>query len=502
VPVPQRLFDAPSVLGAGASGMKPSAALWLCTTILVAGCSGVKPPAGDAPAAATWNLDCDIGHIEQALDAAWPHACAVRASHTPGYKQELWLAVNPKDPDNVVIGAKEVETAASADCVWNAVTYTKDGGRTWHDLNIGGAKYIDRAPTDPWYGYACNTDPILQFSANGDVHYGVEVYNAGFQTYDTPLREQAGSSGLLGWKILLATSHDGGATWPDVITYQPDLVTVTDYSRMVVSPKTGSILEAINHLGPDSCHVLASRDGGQTADPYAVADPLDGTDPTSVACRVIAAAPDGTVVVGFERASDTYWLRSTDDGRTWTDGNAGFPFQPIGGFEENEFRTGTNFEALYDADGTLWVVYADGSAGNADVLVRRSTDHARTWSDPVKVNDDNGTNDQFLPNIAAAADGSLHVLFLDKRWDPANKLLDATWAVSLDGGATWRNERVTAKSFDGDLGRHQSGAPFIGDYLGIDTAGDVVWGTFPDSTNGGYTVVAAARMVQAPLAQT
>jgi hypothetical protein len=420
----------------------------------------------------------------------------VRASYSPGSKTELWLGVNPTDPDNVVIGAKEVESAASADCVWNGVQVTHDGGRTWRDLNIGG-NYSDRQPTDPWFGYACNTDPMLAFSADGAVHYGVEVYNFGFQTYDTPLRQQVGSAGLLGWKILLATSRDGGDTWPEVITYQPDLVAVTDYSRMAVVPTTQTILEAINNL-PGPCHVLASRDGGRTADPpvkLANPDPAYGGG-----CQVIAASPEGTVVVG-QGGSPTHWLRSTDDGRTFLDGNAGFAYDPIAGFEENEFRTGTNFEVAYDLtdgprSGTLYVIYGDTAAGNADLFVRSSPDDGATWSEPSRVNDDNTTNDQFLPNLAVASDGSLHALFLDKRWDPENKLLDATWAVSLDGGLTWANQRVTARSFDGDLGRHQSGAPFIGDYLGIGASGNVVWGAFPDSTNGATTVVAAVRVAK------
>lgn len=474
----------------------------LALLVVLAGCvSPATPPAapGDAAAATGgWALDCTLGAVSRARDPAWPHPCAVRASWTPGFKSELWLGLNPTDPRNVVIGAKEVETAASADCVWNSVHVTHDGGRTWRDLNIGG-NYSDRVPTDPWFGYACNTDPILAFSKNGDVHYGVEVYNFGFQTYDTPLRQQVGSAGLLGWKILLATSHDGGDTWPDVITYQPDLVSVTDYSRMTVSPTTGTILEAINNL-PGPCHVLSSRDGGRSADPpvkIVAPDPMADTG-----CQVIAASPTGTIVVGASGGGSTYWYRSADDGRTFTDSSTGFTFEPIAGFEENEFRTGTNFEIAYDLTdgprkGTLYAIYGDTAAGNADLFVRSSADDGRTWSEPVRVHDDNGTNDQFLPNIAVAGDGSLHALFLDKRWDPANKLLDATWALSLDGGATWANQRVTAKSFDGDLGRHQSGAPFIGDYLGIAAVGDHVWATFPDSTNGNNTVVAAVHALRA-----
>jgi hypothetical protein len=100
-----------------------------------------------------------------------------------------------------------------------------------------------------------------------------------------------------------------------------------------------------------------------------------------------------------------------------------------------------------------------------------------------------------MGNLAVAGDGSVHVFFLDKRHDPQHRLIDVTHAVSLDGGATWRNERVTAVSFDGDLGRHQSGAPFIGDYIGVAAHGNEVWAGVPEASNGKETVVAAARSV-------
>jgi hypothetical protein len=67
--------------------------------------------------------------------------------------------------------------------------------------------------------------------------------------------------------------------------------------------------------------------------------------------------------------------------------------------------------------------------------------------------------------------------------------------MSLDGGATWTNQRVTTVSWDGDLGKHQEGFPFIGDYTGIGTSGDEVWGAFPDASNGKTTVIAAMRSV-------
>jgi hypothetical protein len=407
--------------------------------------------------------------------------------------------------------------------VWNGLAVTHDAGATWKDVTIGG-KYADRKPGDPWYGYACNTDPMFKFGADGSLHYGIELYNLGGSSANNTVQlPLVGGPVTVGWTILLATSHDGGDTWPDVVTYAPQTGTLTDdYSRMTISPTTGTIVEAINLLagapvpqlpgaaaplngvGGGFCNILTSRDGGKTADP-----PVEVTVsayPGRMACRGLAAAPDGTLVLAFRgpdegigNGRELWFAQSKDDGRTWSDATKGFTVNPLPfNFTQNKFRTGTNFEMAFDLTngsrrGTLYAVYADEGAGNADVLLRSSRDLGATWSDPARVNQDNGTNDQWLPNVAVAGDGSVHVFFFDKRWDPGDKFIDVTHAASLDGGRTWRDERVTNVSFDGDLGRHQSGAPFIGDYLGADAAGQDVWGGFPDASNGPTTVLAAAH---------
>lgn len=471
-----------------------------------AGCASNDEDDADATdstaLAGGWRLDCSMGANGRAADAAWAQECEVRASKGPGSKTETWLAINPTDPQNVVIGAKDMDSASSADCVWNVVVVTHDGGKTWKDVTIGG-KYADRQPLDPWFGYACNTDPMFQFSANGDLHYGVEVYNLGFQDYRTPLWEAVGSVGLLGWKILLATSHDGGDTWPDVITYQPDLVLVTDYSRMTVSPTTGTILEAINALTA-GCHVLASRDGGQSAEPFALTV-VGGVE----SCGSIAVSPAGVVVVGGSggllpleaSGPGVYFTRSGDDGRTFLESNFGFGYVPVEPFAQNEFRLGTHLEMIYDLTdgpnrGTLYALYAAADLDEADIFLRASSDDGRTWSEAVRVNGDLTKSHQFMGNLAVAGDGSVHVFFMDTQYDPGNKLLDVTHAVSLDGGRTWANERVSTVSFDGDLGRHQSGAPFIGDYIGVAAVGDHVWAGFPDTSGGETAVIAAAHVMK------
>src|ERR1041385_1395031 len=268
-------------------------ALPLLAALLLAGCSS-HPSASvtpEHPALSGWALDCSLGPATRAdADPAWAQDCMARASKGPAPKQETWLAINPTDPLNVVIGAKDVDPAYSSKCVWNGVFVTHDGGKTWRDVHIGGT-YAERQadPTSPYFSYDCNTDPMFQFTADGALHYGVEVYHFLGTDYNTPTHDLLGQPGLLGWKILLATSHDGGDTWPDVVTYQPDLVHPTDYSRMAVSPTTQSIVEAIGSTS-GGCHILASRDGGKTADVFRI--PL--TAKGDVPCNAIAASPTGT----------------------------------------------------------------------------------------------------------------------------------------------------------------------------------------------------------------
>jgi hypothetical protein len=481
---------------------------------VLAGCvstSSTLAPAGAPAAARGWVLDCDLGAFEQGRNASWGQACEARASHTQGPKEETWLAVNPKDPSNVVIGAKDLNPESSKECVWNGVFVTHDAGRTWTDVTIGGA-YAERQPGDPYFGYACNTDPMFQFDAKGDLHYGVEMYNLLGQNADGilpkgPVSDAMARASLIpGWKILLATSHDGGDTWPDVVTYQEDEVVVTDYSRMTVVPTTQSILESIG-AEAGGCHVLASRDGGKSADLFAV--PLG---PAGVPCRAIAASPEGTVVLaGAGRdascaspsrpCAGTFpvaFARSTDDGRTFLDAALGFQVKPIRPFNESQYRVGSGLELAYDLTdgpdaGTLYATFAASDRDEADVFVRSSRDDGRTWSEPVRVNDDEPGPHQWMPNLAVAGDGSVHVFFMDKRYTAEHRLIDITHAWSLDGGATWANERVSTLPYDGDLGVHQEGFPFIGDYLGVAAVGDDVWVGFPDASDGVTTVVAAGH---------
>jgi hypothetical protein len=106
-------------------------------------------------------------------------------------------------------------------------------------------------------------------------------------------------------------------------------------------------------------------------------------------------------------------------------------------------------------------------ARGADVRIVRSDDGGAHWGDPVTVNQDAGTSDQFQPTVAAAG-GSVVVSFLDRRLDPANTFADEWLARSGDGGATWSETRLSQQSWDPDTGApHSPTGDLLGDHQAL-----------------------------------
>jgi len=105
------------------------------------------------------------------------------------------------------------------------------------------------------------------------------------------------------------------------------------------------------------------------------------------------------------------------------------------------------------------------------------------WSAPAEVAP--GIGDRFTGELDIAPNGRIDLSFYDRSYS-ANPLVDATYATSADGGATWRTARVTPAGFDPSTwGVPSSSAlgyrPFIGDYNAIvstNTNARLVWTGF------------------------
>lgn len=491
-----------------------AAAVLVVLAVLTAGCLTGKNAPSAPPPGATAGLFQDCSVFPGMGNASWQQTCAALASpNDSDSKSEVDVAVNPTDPLNIVVASKDRDRKAS-DCVWAVAQVTKDGGKTWTTVYIGGDR-SDRAPE--LTGYQCITDPIMVFDAEGVLYYSLQAYEylPKELPVDVPQVPVVGTPSP-GSTITLARSRDGGLTWDRFVPQHEGegFVVFHDYMRMLVNPATGSVYTVWNALrnfgGPPPYYVSATlsatRDGGETVAPPVSIVAEDAPTSTQFFSG-FAATKEGDVYVTINKGEDTdggaetnVWLfKSTDDARSFTEVGKAFSFVPTPRQHgDHEFRTPSFVELAIDTSdgdhsGRLYLFWPawDAEKEESDVMSSWSDD-AVTWSPPVNVAVETA-GDQLFMRPAVGPDGAVHVLVTTQAYS-GSELLDQVLATSRDGGATWTNLRLTNVSYDGDLGIHQDGFPFIGDYNGlvVDPSGAVhaAWA----DTSTGRAEIAYARV--------
>ncbi|HUR61734.1 MAG TPA: sialidase family protein [Candidatus Thermoplasmatota archaeon] len=479
--------------------------------LALAGCfgAGTTPTTsgtGAPGAQAGYRLDCGLSN--------WNETCLVRASPNDSpSKSEIDVAVNPADPRNVFVASKDLDRKAST-CVWAVGQYTKDGGRTWNTTYLGGLA-AERGPANPLYGWHCITDPILQYESDGTLHYSLQAYE--YNPANLPyFQDPTGLASLpptMGY-MFHAISHDGGATFPTMfIQHVGDAGFVYhDYMRMGRNPRTDTVFTIWNQLSPGagSVPVVVAVKHGQTVaqPPYYFPNLSNAQDAEgqgiSLGESAVVGASDGTVYAwlsGFNSGGRAVLSLSNDDGATFTQPRQVWSFTPMDDLNGTEFRTGTSVELAVDTsggprDGCLHAVWGGkeaGTVGPSDIYARSSCDKGATWSEPVLVNALHRQDGQFMPRVSVDGHGAVHAVYMTRAYDEAHHHLwiDAEHASSTDGGKTWAQRRLTGVSFDGDLGVHQDGFPFIGDYIGISSVGDHTWMGFPHTMTGRAEIAVA-----------
>lgn len=430
-----------------------------------------------------YQLDCSLKN--------WIEDCLAHASSNDSpSKTEVDIAVNPKDPNNVFLASKDLDRKGSRTCVWSVGQVTHDAGKTWKTVYVGGTEAEREDPRHPLAGWDCITDPILAFDKEGILYYGLQAYELADDSRrqipaQSPVWTASGSG------FFLAISRDGGDTFPTIIPLAlgDGIAVLHDFPRMATNPASGAV-GTIWNAGSSAFQVIA-RNGGSSRDA-----PVYPGGPGTGFWGGYTVDKNGAwyVLLQVGGSDDFTTLRSTDDGKSYQPTSGRFQATRIAELSNAKFRAPTFFELTSDFSdgpfsGRLYCVWADGRNKNADVYFTWSDDGAKTWAEPRPIDDH--LHDQFMSRPVVDGRGTLHVVYLDRKFDPENRLLDATHAWTEDGGATWTQERLTTLSFDGDLGRDQEGGPFIGDYIGISAVGNHVWMAFPHTGSGRAEIAAA-----------
>ncbi|MEY2514722.1 MAG: hypothetical protein QOJ89_2080 [bacterium] len=137
------------------------------------------------------------------------------------------------------------------------------------------------------------------------------------------------------------------------------------------------------------------------------------------------------------------------------------------GTEDSNNLAGVDYKAGGDGLGPL---------SGSDIILFKSTNGGRSYTGPVRVNQDAAVSDadQFQPWMAVTPSGQLDISFFDRRNDPANYFIDTYLARSEDGGRTFTDRRASQRMWDPAINAPTSGSgKFIGDYQGLVADDDV-----------------------------
>jgi BNR/Asp-box repeat len=402
-----------------------------------------------------------LARAQQALSAP-PGAKVVTLSPRAGFFNEPSIAINPKNPNQVVAAFQSPAKAS----------YSDDGGAHWQ-LASG---------TSP-ANYAVSGDVSITYDILG---HAILCYIA-FDKLGTP---QYWAHNATRNGVFVRRSLDGGKEWEAnaaAIDEQPTRAGMPFEDKPYLaadnnpdSPYAGNLYVGWTEFSLSKSIILFSRstDGGITwSAPYEISthEGVPRDDNGAVEGFNAVAGPDGTLYTVWADGDSIVMAVSRDGGLTFS------PSQKILDVPASYFKV----EAVERSDGfpqigidprteRLYVTWADYRNGDVDVFCSTSRDRGRIWGSAVRVNNDpvHDGADHFSQWLAVdPADGSADVVFYDRRGDADDRAAIIVLARSTDGGQTFANYSWTATPFD-------PGDEFIGDYTGIAALNGRVYGVW------------------------
>lgn len=237
-------------------------------------------------------------------------------------------------------------------------------------------------------------------------------------------------------------SFDNGATFAAPAQCAPGTTGFQDKEWITVDnapgPGRGNVYVGWRDFGAgNGIKFSRSTDGGATYNP--VGGVLIATGGQGA---FVVTGPDHAVYVFWYAGATLRVRKSTDQGLTFgaavivanliTTGTNG-DLALNGGFRSNSFPLAVanpaNPNQLYVAFNDCSSAPCSAAADHGNIFMTRSTDGGATWLAPVKVNDDIGTRDQFIPAIGITPNGkSLFISFYDRRNSATNTRIER-WGV-------------------------------------------------------------------------
>lgn len=199
-----------------------------------------------------------------------------------------------------------------------------------------------------------------------------------------------------------------------------------------------------------------------------------------------ATGPDGEVYVAWWSPAGLMFDRSADQGKTWLteDIRVTSPVQWI--YVVPGMQLTPSFPVI-SCDrsngryrGVIYINWSDNrnGASDSDIWVVKSMDGGKTWSAPKRVNDDPKGKQQFFNFLTVdPITGFVYIAYYDRRNYNDNRT-DVYLAVSLDGGTSFENMKISDTPFI------PYSTVFFGHYLGISAHDNHVFAAWSRQDNG------------------
>jgi photosystem II stability/assembly factor-like uncharacterized protein len=356
---------------------------------------------------------------------------------TPGQAYEPSVAINKKDPKNIVVSAYP-----------NNIYYTIDGGATWKKTQI--------AYSAPCAQASLATDDKDNF-------------------YYFHLSSATGPS-----QIVVHQSTDGGATWSEGVPIEYTLT--KDNRRLSVSTDArGSLLATWTQAdqyadSSTECRSLIvyskSSNGRKWSEPVTLSQtPGMCHEGSAMAAGSSAGmSPDGKVYALWSRAGRLFLDRSFNGGGLWLSTDIPVVDQQGGWHLSIEGHTGGSGQPQLIVDysknmmkGSLYVTFADQRHGqdDTDVWFIRSHNGGDHWTSPQRIGSNEAGKDQYMPAMSVdQTTGFIYIVYLD-RGAYKDAQTDVYLAHSSDGGANFKTTKISEAPFTPD-----PSVPY-GDYIAV-----------------------------------
>jgi len=360
------------------------------------------------------------------------------------------IIVNPVNTNEMVAGANI-----------NHYYFSDDGGLSWSSGTLSSS-----------YGVA--GDPCIIADYNGDFYY-------------FHLSSPSGGSWLD--RIVCQKSTDQGQTWNNGSFAGLNGSKDQDKEWVIVDENNNNLymcwtqFDSYGSSSPsDYSNIIFSKstNGGMSWSEGIQINEVSGDcidEDNTVEGAVPAVGPNGEIYVAWAGPEGLVFDRSTDEGENWLDEDifigeipGGWDYSISGIYRCNGLPVTCCNLADGPYRGDIYVNWTDQRNGtdDTDVWFAKSSDGGNTWTEAIRVNNDPPGHQQFFTWMTVdQVTGYIWFVFYDRRNYEDNNT-DVYMAVSMDGGDTFNNFKVSESPF-----LPYSGT-FFGDYTNISAHDHVV----------------------------